>query len=269
MKRRAYESMIKGLCETDKPCEAESLLEKMRIEGLAVSVFEFRSVVYGYGRLGLFKDMQRILGQMEDEGFAIDTVCSNMVLSSYGAHKEGFEMVLWLRRMKEMGIPFSIRTYNSVLNSCLTIMEILTEGESFPLSMEELKQILNGDETLLVQELIESSVLVEAMEWSSSEGKLDLHGMHLGSAYLIMLQWMEELRWRFSGGKYVIPAEITVVCGAGKHSSIRGESPVKGVVREIMVRTGSPMRIDRKNIGCFVAKGKVVKNWLCSFPPLH
>lgn len=60
------------------------------------------------------------------------------------------------------------------------------------------------------------------MEWRSSELKLDLHGMHLSTAYLIMLQWFDELKLRYAGN-YRIPSEILVVCGSGKHSSTRGE----------------------------------------------
>ncbi|KAL4289260.1 hypothetical protein AHAS_Ahas19G0368400 [Arachis hypogaea] len=49
----------------------------------------------------------------------------------------------------------------------------------------------------------------------------------------------------------------------GKHSNVRGESPVKVLVKKMMVNMGSPLRIDRKNNGCLVAKGRAVKNWLC------
>uniref|UniRef100_A0A5B6YLB4 Smr domain-containing protein n=1 Tax=Davidia involucrata TaxID=16924 RepID=A0A5B6YLB4_DAVIN len=264
VKRRAYESMVNGLCVMDLPREAENLMEEMRGVGLKPSVFEFRSVMYAYGRLEFFEDMKRIVVQMESEGFELDTICSNMVLSSFGVNNELSEMVSWLRRMKHLGVPFSIRTYNSVLNSCPTIMLMLQDPKSVPLSVEELTtENLRGDEALLVQELIGSSVLVEGMEWNSLELKLDLHGMHLGSAYLIMLEWIEELRRRFNAGNHVIPAEIRVVCGSGKHSTVRGESPVKGLVKEMMVRMKCPMRIDRNNIGCFLAKGRVVRDWLC------
>lgn len=263
VKARAYESMISSLCAVGRPLEAENLIDEMKAKGLQPSVFEFRSVVYGCGRAGLFEDMQRILLQMENEGFELDTVVSNMVLSSYGTYKKQTEMVAWLQRMRNSGIPFSIRTYNSVLNSCPMIMSILQDLKTFPLTIDELMEILRGDEALLVKELYGSKVLEEAMEWDSSEGKLDLHGMHLGTAYLIMLQWREELKDRLNAAEYAMPVEITVVCGSGKHSVVRGESPVKRMVREMMTRTKSPLRIDRKNVGCFVAKAKVVKNWLC------
>lgn len=265
VKRRAYESMIGGLCAMGLPLEAENLMEEMRGLGFDPSAFEFRYVIYAYGRSGLFNDMKRCVAEMESRGLGLDTICSNMVLSSFGAHSQLSEMVLWLQRMKKTGVPFSFRTYNSVLNSCPKVMEMLRDLKTIPISIRELVENLQGEEGLLVEELMGSSVLEKAMEWSGLEGKLDLHGMHLGSAYLIMLQWAEELRTRLrNGNEGEIPAQITVVCGSGKHSSIRGESPVKGLVKQMMVRMNCPMRIDRYNVGCFVAKGRVLKDWFAS-----
>ena len=269
VKQRGFEAMVSGLCEMGQVCEAEKVFDEMRVRGVKVSRFEFRCVLYGYGRLGLFEDMERVVNQMESEGFVADTICCNMILSAYGCHCELARMVLWLRKMRASQISFSIRTYNSVLNSCPTIMSIMAQEmetgvETLPLSIGELSGILSGDEASVVKELVESSsVLEEVMTWDSLEGKLDLHGMHLGSCYLMMLKWMEELQNGFKVGKYVIPREITLVCGLGKHSNVRGESPVKSLVRKMLVRLKSPMRNDRKNVGCFVAKGKVVRDWLC------
>ncbi|KAF7126428.1 hypothetical protein RHSIM_Rhsim11G0194300 [Rhododendron simsii] len=266
VKRRAFEAMMSGLCAMDLPFEAENLMEEMRELALKPSVFEFRSVIYTYGRLGLLNDMKRCLTLMESEGFGLDTVCSNMILTSFGAHGELSEMVLWLQRIRNSGVGLSIRTYNSALKSCPTITELLQDLKGVPTTIQELMDNLRGDEGLLVQELIGSSVLEDAMEWNLLEGKLDLHGMHLGSAYLIMLQWREELRSRFKDGNCIVPAEITVVCGMGKHSAVRGESPMKRLVKQMMIWMKCPMRIDRNNVGCFVAKGRVLKDWLDKFP---
>lgn len=262
VKRRAFESMVSGLCGMDLPLEAENLMGEMRDLALKPSVFEFRCVIYAYGRLGLLNDMKRCLNLMEVEGFGLDTVCSNMILTSFGAHGELSEMVLWLQRIRNSGVGLSIRTYNSALKSCPTIMSLLQDLKNVPITIQELVDDLNGDEWLLVQELIGSTVLEDAMVWNSLEGKLDLHGMHLGSAYLIILQWREELRSRFKEGNCIVPAEITVVCGMGKHSAVRGESPMKQLVKQMMIQMKCPMRIDRNNVGCFVAKGRVLKDWL-------
>ncbi|KAG4209536.1 hypothetical protein ERO13_A03G206400v2 [Gossypium hirsutum] len=209
------------------------------------------------------QDMERMVKKMEIEGFGVDTISSNMILSSYGAYNALPKMVPWLQKMKALEIPFSIRTYNCVLNSCPMIMSFVRGSGGFPVSVSELVNVLDEAEALLVKELVESSsVLDEAMEWDDLELKLDLHGMHSGSAYLIMLQWIEEMKSRFRVEECVVPAQITVVCGTGKHSSVRGESPVKTLSKAMMVQMKSPMRIDRKNIGCFIAKGQVVRNWL-------
>lgn len=65
-------------------------------------------------------------------------------------------------------------------------------------------------------ELVKSSDLDQSMERESSELKLDLHGMHLISAYLILLQWFGEMQLRFIAGNQMAPAEILVVWGSGK-----------------------------------------------------
>ena len=62
---------------------------------------------------------------------------------------------------------------------------------------------------------------------------------------------------------YGIPTQIIVVCGSGNRNNVRGEYSVKVLAKKMMVSMGSPLSIDRKNNGCFVAKGKAVKSWLC------
>ncbi|KAL3539113.1 hypothetical protein ACH5RR_002479 [Cinchona calisaya] len=268
VQKRAYESMISGLCEIGLAREAEDMMEETRsittTTGLKPSGFEFRCLVYAYGRLGLFEDVRRNVNLMESEGFELDTVCSNMVLSSLGAHNHLSEMVSWLQRMKKSEVSFSIRTYNSVLNSCPTLMLMLQDPKSVPLSIEELMSSLGENEASLVKELVaSSSVLDGVMEWNSSELKLDLHGMHLGSACLVFLQWINEVRLRFLAGDQMVPAEMTVVCGSGKHSTTRGESPVKKLLKEMILGMNNcPLKIDRGNVGCFVCKGKVFRDWL-------
>ncbi|XP_076956399.1 pentatricopeptide repeat-containing protein At2g17033-like [Bidens hawaiensis] len=263
IKKRSYESLIGSLSVINMPREAESLMVEMKNNGIRPSVFEYRSLSYAYGRLGLFEDMKRVIGLMEDEGFELDVVCANMVLSSLGSHNELKQMVLWLQRIKNSKIPFSIRTYNSVLNHCHTLMSTLEQPKGIKhTSLESLLQNLNTDESTLIHELVEPSVLTESMELTSSELKLDLHGMHLGSAYLILLQWFDYLRVTYATKNHMIPDNVVVVCGIGKHSVVRGESPVKGLVKEMMLQMKSPLKIDRRNVGCFVAHGKVLMNWL-------
>ncbi|KAL0365705.1 UNVERIFIED_CONTAM: Pentatricopeptide repeat-containing protein [Sesamum angustifolium] len=48
---RGYRSMVAGFCEVGLPDKAEILMQEMREIGLKPSVFELRSLVYGYGQM--------------------------------------------------------------------------------------------------------------------------------------------------------------------------------------------------------------------------
>ena len=74
-------------------------------------------------------------------------------------------------------------------------MKMVVELNDLPLSIEELDASLEGGEAMVVRELLESCVILEeVMVWDSLEAKLDLHEFHLGSSYLIMLLWLEEMQ---------------------------------------------------------------------------
>lgn len=64
-----------------RPREAQIVFEEMRVRGLKASRFE--SVLFVYGRLGLFGDMSRIVHQMEDEGLGIDSLFEHEKLAVY------------------------------------------------------------------------------------------------------------------------------------------------------------------------------------------
>ncbi|MQL75417.1 hypothetical protein Taro_007778 [Colocasia esculenta] len=263
----AYGSLIRALCLLGLPEEAEGMVEEMGNAGLRPSPFEYRLVAQSYGRLGSLSEMRRVLDAMVASRYEVDTVCANMVISCYGDCGELPEMVEWLRKTRASGVPFSIRTYNSVLNSCPGLCSMLWTPEDVPLSLDELMQHLEEGcrapvEALLVQELVGSEVLAQTLQWSAKEGKLDLHGCHLGSALVVVLQWVDELKGRLKGES--APVEISIVCGLGKHSSVVGASPVKKLVCEMMFRMESPLRIDRKNAGRLVARGTAVRDWLGS-----
>lgn len=266
----AYESMVKALCLLGSPAEAEMILGEMEASGLRASPFDYRLIAQSYGRLGMLAEMRRVVGAMLASGLPVDTICANMILSCYGDGGQLTEMVTWLRQMRDSNVPFSIRTCNSVLNLCPRLSSMLRDHQTPPLTLKKLMEKLEeegcgNEEASLVQELVGSNVLLQTLDWSSSEGKLDLHGYHLCSAFLAVLLWIEELKARLldrgAEGK-VIPRQISIVCGSGKHSSTMGESPVKRLVSASLFQLGSPLRIDRKNVGRLIAGGAAVRDWL-------
>ncbi|VFQ93095.1 unnamed protein product [Cuscuta campestris] len=260
-----YQSMIKAMHLLGMPYIIEKLMEEMRELGLKVSAFEHTCLVYGYGKLGLFKEMKRALADMRRDGFAVDRLVTTMVLSSFGAHGQLGEMETWLRKMKDANVKPHMRTFNTVLNNCPKLRALLQDAmekdEDLPLSLKELLDYLGGDERSLVLCLVESSSLIRQTRiWAN----LDLHGMHLTTAYLFMLLWLCELRWICKRHSYKLPSEVKVVCGKGSHSVVRFKSPLQELVQKMVVQLDLPLRNDSETIGCFVAKGKILKDWMLS-----
>ncbi|CAA6662337.1 unnamed protein product [Spirodela intermedia] len=264
------------MCEADSRLKVRELvvfycdlIEAYAKRGMREKVFEVRARLLLRG-IPAGRGHEKGCGVMLDSGLSVDTICANMILSCYGDGGQLTEMVTWLRQMRDSNVPFSIRTCNSVLNSCPGLSSMLRDHQTRPLTLKKLMEMLEeegcgNEETSLVQELVSSNVLLQTLDWSPSEGKLDLHGYHLCSAFLAVLLWIEELKARLldrgAEGK-VIPRQISIICGSGKHSNTMGESPVKRLVSVSLFHLGSPLRIDRKNVGRLMAGGTAVRDWL-------
>lgn len=275
-RRRVHESMVKALCNLDSPIEAEDVMTNTK--GFHPSAFEFRLVSQAYGRSGRFDEMLRVLAEMERLGFPVDTVCSNIVLSCYGDHKQHTKMTEWMKKMRipssSLGsVSISIRTFNVVLNSCDTLSSILLDLDSLPLSLPAAisKIHLSSPEEAAVVSEIQTrtpELLTQLLSQGSDGCKLDLHGCHLSTAYMVVMEWMEEMRDRCEGGVDTFGGGdedqvVTVVCGGGKHSNVRGESPLRKLISKMMCRMSSPLKLDKKNNGRFISKTQRFKSWIC------
>lgn len=276
-RRGIHESMVKALCNLNSPIEAEDVM--MNTKGFHPSAFEFRLVSQAYGRSGRFDEMLRVLTEMEKQGFLVDTICSNIVLSCYGDHKQHTLSTEWMKRMRISSPSFSsvsisIRTFNVVLNSCDTLSSILLDLDTLPLSFPAVISKIHHsspEEAAVVSEIHTRTpeLLTQLLSQGSDGCKLDLHGCHLSTAYMVLMEWIEEMRMRFEGkavesynGGREEQDQVTVVCGGGKHSNARGDSPLRKLVSKMMYRMSSPLRLDKKNNGRFISKSQKFKSWI-------
>ncbi|XLT80339.1 hypothetical protein HN873_002092 [Arachis hypogaea] len=58
-------------------------------------------------------------------------------------------MIFWLKKTRSSSISFSIRTYNSVSNSCPKITRMMAQLNEFPLSIEKFNVRLEGGEPMI------------------------------------------------------------------------------------------------------------------------
>ncbi|KAF8677238.1 hypothetical protein HU200_046717 [Digitaria exilis] len=265
--RKAYTAMIKSLCLMGLASEAEEALREMVSLGYQPDAFQFGLVAKCYGKSGSLVEMERVIASMSDAGIRLGTGAANIVLSCYSSCRDHSKMLVWLKKMRKLRVAPTTKAYNFVLNSCPTLALVIQElGPSLPLStaglVKKLKSVSKlAAEAELVQELLDSSsVLDKAMEWSETEVKLNLHGFSTIAAYVLMLQWVDVIKGR------TLPLEVSVVCGIGKHSDVRGEPKVRELAQEVLRQMGSPLRLSTRNKGRLVAKRDRVKQWLASLP---
>ncbi|KAF7088258.1 hypothetical protein CFC21_091384 [Triticum aestivum] len=263
---KTYMAMIKSLCMMGLAAEAEEALRVMLSLGYQPDAFQFGLVAKCYGKAGQLAEMERVIASMSDAGIRLGTGAANIVLSCYSACREHGKMLAWLKKMRKLRVTPTTKGYNFVLNSCPTVVSMARELDpSLPLSAAQLVRKLKSAspwpaEAEVVQELLAaSSVLTKAMVWSETEVKLNLHGFSITSAYVLMLQWVDALKV-----DRTLPLEVSVVCGVGKHSDVRGEPKVRELAQEVLSRTGSPLRLSARNKGRLVAKRDRVKHWLAT-----
>ncbi|XP_051195575.1 pentatricopeptide repeat-containing protein At2g17033 [Lolium perenne] len=270
---KTYMAMIKSLCMMGLADEAEGALREMVALGYQPDAFQFGLVAKCYGKAGQLAEMERVIASMSDAGIRMGTGAANIVLSCYSACRDHGKMLMWLKKMRKLRLAPTTKAYNFVLNSCPTVVSMARElGPSLPLSSAQLvKKLKSGSpwpaEAEVVQELLSaSSVLDKAMVWSETEVKLNMHGFSITSAYVLMLQWVDAVK----GGR-ALPLEVSVVCGVGKHSDVRGEPKVRELAQEVLSRMGSPLRLSTRNKGRLVAKRDRVKQWLATdwASPVH
>ncbi|CAN6236919.1 unnamed protein product [Urochloa humidicola] len=264
---KAYTAMIKSLCLMGLATEAEEALKEMVSFGYQPEAFQFGLVAKCYGKSGSLVEMERVIASMSDSGIRLGTGAANIVLSCYSSCRNHSKMLAWLKKMRKLRIAPTTKAFNFVLNSCPTLALVVQDLDpSLPLTTTGLVKKLKSASKLASEAevvhmlLASSSVLDKAMEWSEAEVKLNLHGFSIVAAYVLILQWVDVIKGR------PLPLEVSVVCGIGKHSDVRGEPKVRELAQEVLSRMESPLRLSTRNKGRLVAKRDRVMQWLASFP---
>ncbi|XP_037450628.1 pentatricopeptide repeat-containing protein At2g17033-like [Triticum dicoccoides] len=263
---KTYMAMIKSLCMLGLAAEAEEALKEMVSLGYQPDAFQFGLVAKCYGKAGQLAEMERVIASMSDAGIRLGTGAANIVLSCYSACRDHGKMLAWLKKMRKLRVAPTTKAYNFVLNSCPTVVSMARQLDpSLPLSAAQLVRKLKSAspwpaEAEVVQELLAaSSVLNKAMVWSETEVKLNLHGFSITSTYVLMLQWVDSVKV-----SRTLPLEVSVVCGVGKHSDVRGEPKVRELAQEVLSRMGSPLQLSVRNKGRLMAKRDRLKQCLAT-----
>eukprot|EP00240_Pyramimonas_obovata_P002685 CAMPEP_0118925522 /NCGR_PEP_ID=MMETSP1169-20130426/3398_1 /TAXON_ID=36882 /ORGANISM="Pyramimonas obovata, Strain CCMP722" /LENGTH=798 /DNA_ID=CAMNT_0006866847 /DNA_START=254 /DNA_END=2650 /DNA_ORIENTATION=- len=195
--------------------------------------------VYDRGRL--CPEAHALYAHMEAQGYAPALVTYNALLGICEFERKWERALQILEDMKASGCEPDGITYNAIIST-----------------FEECGQWERATDWL---EVAQAKGLFKCVDPKGAE--LDLHHVRSAGTAQTILRWhLRTLRTRGLVDRKRLPAELKVITGWGKHSAVTGHSPVKERVVQLLATIKSPFRIPEGNLGCLVASGESVQQWL-------
>ncbi|OWM78392.1 hypothetical protein CDL15_Pgr016116 [Punica granatum] len=98
--------------------QIDRILAEMSYLGIECSSVTYNTVIDGYGKAGMFEQMERSLMDMIDSGSCLpDIFTFNSVVSAYGRSRHINDMERWYEEFQLMGIRPDIITFNILIRS--------------------------------------------------------------------------------------------------------------------------------------------------------
>ncbi|CAM6098596.1 unnamed protein product [Calypogeia fissa] len=261
-----YRALIRAYLCMDLPHQAHLVLTEMKSKELRPCLDDFKALLAAFGRGEHFADMEKVAYEVTENRLRLDQSGFNMMLSAYSQAKRFDSGSVTLRRMKELSIPCSVNTYNAISKSCPSLIAYYESVHELPQSAAclctslQLMGIPDG-ELGAVKELLALGLPPDSVKWDQDVWELDMHDMFLGTASVVLFQWLRQLKVHCVDG-VPVPLTIRVVTGWGKHSDVEGRPVLKHKVLELLERMQSPFRIDSHNKGVLMSRGSSLKSWL-------
>jgi pentatricopeptide repeat protein len=124
----AYKTLIRAYCVLDLPSEAEQFLREMQVAGYQPSGDEYKSLLHGFGRNGMLREMEMLACEMCNQGVALDTAGFNMIISSYGQAGQHDKMVEVVDRMIAAGVEPNLVSWNALTKACPSLITAFSDG---------------------------------------------------------------------------------------------------------------------------------------------
>ncbi|KAI3521903.1 hypothetical protein L1887_11379 [Cichorium endivia] len=94
------------------------ILADMSFLGIECSIVTYNTIIDGYGKAGLYKEMENMLTEMlENETCLPDIFTCNSVIGAYGNSGIIMKMEKWFEEFQIMGIKPNVMTYNILIKS--------------------------------------------------------------------------------------------------------------------------------------------------------
>ncbi|CAN8268123.1 unnamed protein product [Cochlearia groenlandica] len=112
--------LITFCCKLSRFDLVKTIVHEMSCLGVALSAVTYNAMIDGYGKAGLFDEMENVLSDMieDGEGDSLpDVYTLNSIIGSYGKVGDTKKIEIWYDRFKLMGIEPDITTFNVLILS--------------------------------------------------------------------------------------------------------------------------------------------------------
>ncbi|XP_050374897.1 pentatricopeptide repeat-containing protein At3g06430, chloroplastic [Argentina anserina] len=113
-----YSTLMKACIDNLQFEMVESLYEEMDARSIAPNTVTQNVVLSGYGKAGMYDQMERVLsGMLEGESCKPDVWTMNVILTIFGNKGQIETMERWYQKFRDFGIEPEIRTFNILINA--------------------------------------------------------------------------------------------------------------------------------------------------------
>ncbi|KAI5062340.1 hypothetical protein GOP47_0022879 [Adiantum capillus-veneris] len=242
-KGHSLSALLHAYASMDLPQESLAILKDMQQQGLKPSLKDFKVILFSLGKCGMFSDMEAFACEMEKLKLLNDPVIFNMIITTYATAENYDKVNEWLLKLLETGLKPSARSLNAVAKACRVLTEVASSKKFVKKDalLEYLKsQGAKNGELEVLKALLEHCLVDEVVAWDSN-WELDVHSASIGSAYVMLCCWLEDVVRRLKV-KGTFPSEVGIITGWGKHSETRGTSLIKLTIRDLLESVDGPFR---------------------------
>ncbi|CAD5325668.1 unnamed protein product [Arabidopsis thaliana] len=110
--------LISCCCKLGRFDLVKSVVLEMSYLGVGCSTVTYNTIIDGYGKAGMFEEMESVLADMIEDGDSLPDVCTlNSIIGSYGNGRNMRKMESWYSRFQLMEVQPDITTFNILILS--------------------------------------------------------------------------------------------------------------------------------------------------------
>eukprot|EP00897_Mesotaenium_endlicherianum_P005179 jgi/Mesen1/468/ME000101S10703 len=252
----------------------EALLEEMKSQNIQPGIVTFNQLLDAYGRAAKWAEVDGIRSRMAAQGLSMDIfTCQSFVASGGKPNIKLYSRLIWL--YGQCGDTWKAQNEKVLrqMNAAGGGMELLghhTHGGLKLLLQNERGPPMHSGQHVRAN----VDALVDSIWMAALESRKDFANALVGFLWDAGQTEQAFMLWDSGKKKGLCPSttkalqgkslvdKVELITGLGNRSMVKGMSPVKYAITQMVSALGLPFDECSKNPGCLKAKGEHLRQWL-------